>query len=190
MKAIVIRKNYPWEAGGTIGWCFVADSALSNVGKPFYLPGALGIVDAHLTVAIRFSRLGKGISSRFASRYYQEMAPAVHFRLPEYGKTLLEEALPDDASFNFDRSLMVGEFIPFDILDRFELWKNGERVAEFDFSELRVGIDKCIEVVSLFNTIKMGDLMMPALCEGVEIEEGDTLEVKKDGDRCFVVKVK
>lgn len=188
MKAIVMTNNSPGETDAA--WCFISDSAVSNTGKPFYLPDHLGPTEACLTVALKISRLGKGIDKKFAPRYYQEIAPAIHFRLPEYKQLLMQRGLPADPSFNFDRSLVVGDFLPFSPDFEVELWSNGVKISTFNLDSPGFRVDACIEAVSRLNTLKMGDLLLPGLSEGLLIKEGDLLEVKIGGQRIFPVKVK
>lgn len=196
MKGIVFENNY-MEKGGRdsgsslpVGWRLIADSAVSNTGKPFYLPESQGPTEMCLTFAIKISRLGKSISPKFSSRYYCEMAPAVNFRLPALAKTLREQGLSEDPSRNFDKCLMIGDFMPFDEEKKVEARLNGEPCIEFSFSNLRKNIDECISEISRMNTLKMGDILLPGLTEGVSLKEGDLLEIFIDGARAFHVKIR
>lgn len=186
MKAIVMVKNQECS-----GWFYIADSAISNTGKPFYLPEGSGPVAGALSIAIRISRLGKGISSKFASRYYSEIAPAVHFHLPELASKLRECGLPTDPSHNFDRALMVGEFKPFSPDAAATLRLNGEVVTELSLQNPSVDTDKAIEDISRMNTLKMGDLLLPALSHDIILNEGDLMEVAwEKGEKAFHVKIR
>ncbi|MCH5227346.1 MAG: fumarylacetoacetate hydrolase family protein [Muribaculaceae bacterium] len=191
MKVIVVPDNYGDKGERELtGWYFIADSAVTNTGKPFYLPEDKGRVSVSLSTAVRFNRLGKGISPKFASRYYTEHAPALHFRLTDYAAQLKENGLPEDPARSFDRSLFVGEFTPIKGEDKFTLHVNGREVSEYILSELHTGIDQLISEVSKMNTIKMGDLLLPGLSQETEIKEGDLLEVRLNGEKAFQVRVK
>ena len=191
MKTFVIADNYGRNAiEGEPGWYFLSDSAVTNTGKPFYLPEGRGKTFASLSIAVRFGRLGKSISKEFAPRYYSEFAPALHFYLPEYERRLREMKLPTDAARNFDKSLFVGDFRPIEELSAFELIRNKERVAVFDPGQLCYGIDQLISLISVMNTIKMGDMLVPGLSRGIEPEEGDLLEIGCGDFRAFHVKVR
>lgn len=191
MKTFVIANNYsPVKTPFNLGWYFLTDSAISNTGKPFYLPENLGKTSVHLGLAIRFSRLGKGILPEFASRYYSEYAPVLHFTLPEYADRLKENGLPEDAARSFDRSLIVGEFKEKNSFEILTLKMNGESKSIFDIEKLNLNVDDIIFSVSRMNTIKIGDLIIPGLNGNFEIKEGDFLEVFQGEERSFYVKVK
>ena len=191
MKAFVIVNNYgPENAAKEPGWYFIADSAVTNTGKPFYLPENLGEAAVSLAPAIRISRLGKYVAPKFAHRYWSEMAPAVHFYFPEYERKLLEGGLPADTARNFDRSLFVGDFQPFEETTVIEFWKNGEKVSVFSFDSLHKNINDMISRISVMNTIKMGDLLLPGLAQPLTVEIGDRLDVKIGNKEAFTIKVK
>lgn len=190
MKIFVIENNYEVPVNDELSWYFLADSALTNTGKPFYLPEKHGNVIVSLSVAVKISRLGKFISQNFAPRYYGEFAPALHFRLPDFEKKLVDSGRSPDASRSFDRSLFVGDYSPAKDFKIIKLFQNGVKVAEFDVYALANQIDKLISSVSVMNTLKMGDILLPGLSGNIELKEGDLLEVKQDDLVSFIVKVK
>lgn len=106
MKTIVI------ESASPLSWYFIADSALINAGKPFFIPEFADEFEAFLAPVVRINRIGKSIASRFAERYYTEIAPAVHFRASKLRRQLLAAGLPTDPSHSFDRAMIVGSFLP------------------------------------------------------------------------------
>lgn len=191
MKVFVTENNYGEDCRKKpLGWYFLADSAVSNTGKPFYLPENRGKVVATLSAAIRVSRLGKSVAPKFANRYYSEIAPVLHFTLPDYKSELLKEGVSADASRNFDRSLFVGNFLPYSLETDFRLNKNGEEVSDFRIDFLCKNINEVLREISVMNTLKMGDLVLPGLSYEVEIKEGDLLEVLQDDIRAFHVKIR
>lgn len=191
MKIVVMVNNYnPLMDSGNSGWYLLADSAVTNTGKPFYLPEEMGKTQVSVCGAIKISRLGKSISPQFAARYYSEYAPSLHFTLPEYGEKLKKAGLPEDASRSFDRSLFLGDFIPIKDKEPLKLKINGEIKIEFDFKQLNLKIDEIISSVSKMNTMKIGDIIVPGLSRFIEIKEGDFMEVVKGEERLFHVKVK
>ena len=191
MKVLVAANNYQsGQKDGVIGWFLLADSAVINTGKPFYLPEGYGVVTVSLGVALKISRLGKGILKKFANRYYSEFAPVLHFSLPDYERQLIEMGLPGDAARSFDKSLIVGEGKDKENFKEPELWKNGEKIFSYSFSDLSLSPDEIIAEVSLLNTLKMGDLIVAGVSPAIKIEEGDFLEVKSGEERVFHVRVK
>lgn len=192
MKVIVIDNNFQGDVK-PVSWYVVADSALSNSGKPFYIPEEGGEVEVHLSMAVRFSRLGKYIEPRFAKRYFKEIAPALHFRLEEMKRELITLGLPVSAAVSFDRSVMADKYRniedDYDSL-KVELLKNGESVGSLKPADMANPLEELIHRYSKTNTIKMGDVMLPAVGPGLKIKEGDRLDVIFCGEPSFTVKIK
>ncbi|MCH5235593.1 MAG: hypothetical protein J1E16_09875 [Muribaculaceae bacterium] len=191
MKIFVIVNNYPQSTlPSHQGWYLLADSAMTNTGKPFFIPENIGTVNAYLGIAIKISRLGKHIETKFAHRYYSEWAPVVHFVFKTVEERLGNDHLPLDASRSFDRSLFVGDFKPLEELDDIALYKDGELKQIFSMSKILSNPDEVIRNVSDINTLKIGDIIVPALTEPTEVIIGNFLEVKKGDERLFHVKMK
>lgn len=193
MKAIAITNNLRIpgsEPEGKQGWFFIADSGVSNTGKPFYLPEGVGKTVAAVGIAVRISRLGKSVQPKFASRYFREIAPAIYFHLPELEEKLLREGLPGDAARSFDRCLMIGEYREYSPEATVELIINGEHKTGISGAMLVKPIEECIAMVSRLNTLKMGDVVLPGMSRGIELKEEDVIEVKGTGMTGFRVKVK
>lgn len=191
MKVFAFENNYKELSNNpNIGWFLIADSAVTNTGKPFYLPENVGRTMVSLTIAIRISRLGKCIEPKFSTRYYSEYAPALHFMLPDYGNQLRAEGFSMDAAHNFDKSLFVGDFKPLEEISNLELKINDNTETEFCIDSLVYPLENLISVVSRMNTLKMGDLLLPGLSRKIELKEGDLLEVVTGEEKAFQVRVK
>lgn len=207
MKAIVFPFNNSressgkaWSTGKTAeakeniergkSWFVLADSTVSNTGKPFYLPDELGACSAHLALVVKISRLGKGISPKFGERYFKEIAPAVLFSLPEFEKRLKDSGLSLDAARNFDRALMVGEFEEFNILKHASLKLNEEAKAEFSIGDLSWPIEDLISDFSQFNTVKMGDYIIAGISGNIDLKQDDILHVEFNDRHSFSVRIK
>lgn len=193
MKAIVFNCNYAnpdKPCQNSADWYIVADSAVSNVGKPFYLPDEFGETVAALGLALRINRLGKGIQKKFAQRYFQEMSPALVYSLPQYALQLTQRGASPDPALSFDRCLMAGEPIPFQPDAKMELKINGDTQSTFSLENLNYSIGHCIENFTRINTIKMGDILIPGISPGIRLNEGDFLQVFCNGIEAFMVKVK
>lgn len=194
MKAIVFQ-NYLKEEPGKpeITWYSVADSSLSNIGKPFYIPEDCGKVTVSLGIALKCCKLGKYIEPRFAYRYYKEFAPVLHFILSDLRKLLTQKKLPWTSAVSFDKSVVIGDWR--ELPERPEglnliLKLNGKIEREWHYNKMICGPEILIHEFSKMNTIKMGDIMIPDVTEGLLINEGDYLEVLTDGKTAFSVKVK
>lgn len=187
MKTIVIESDSP------LSWYFIADSALVNAGKPFFIPEFADEFEAFLTPVVRINRIGKSIGTRFAERYYTEIAPAVHFRASKLRRELLSSGLPTDPSHSFDRAMTVGTFIPVsDFLSDslMTMLKNGVPVAVCDAVKIKAAVGPLLEAVSRSNTIKMGDHLVPHLSNPVEIGIGDKLDVALGSETLLTIHIK
>lgn len=194
MKIIVLENNYENQPDDDIlGWYLISDSALTNWGKPFFFPLDESKVVVSASLGIRISRLGKSISPRFAKRYYHEVAPMLHFCFPNIKKKLINQGLSCSRAVSFDKSLFYGKFseITEDIDKlKLEIKLNGETKDIFDVSKLKLGIDKVIAKISEMNTLKMGDLILPAQSKPLEINIGDLIELQNCCMQPLTVKVK
>lgn len=191
MKIFVLVNNYdPTDCASRQGWYMLADSALTNTGKPFFMPEDIGEVTASLGLAVRVSRLGKHVETKFAGRYYTEVAPAVHFVLKSCENRLRESGLPEDPARSFDRALFAGDFRPKEELKDFQLHKDGKLLRDFSIKKMVCPIDEVIRKVSELNTLKIGDMIVVALTEPLDVQTGDLLEVKDKDERLFHIKVK
>lgn len=191
MKTFVIERNengLPPES-----WYFLPDSAITNPGKPFFIPEMTDTIEAQALLALKINRLGKTIAPRFAHRYFSEVALGIHFTAPLLKKELLEKGLSPDRSRGFDRSLFLTEFIPceeFSKHSEISFLKNGELTATLspDLSDDATG--DCFAAISAENTLKMGDILIPHLSRGIRINIGDTLEIRKDTTPLLRIEIK
>lgn len=190
MKVFVVENNYGECRPDESGWFILADSAMSNTGKPFYTPENLGKVEVALAQAVKVSRLGKHVAEKFAERYYDSTAPALLFSLPDYKRKLTEAGLPPDAARNFDRALVVADFMPKGDEARYELRINNQPATAFENEKLCRKVENLIPELSFLNTLKMGDVIVAGMTAPLEIRPGDILEVFNGDERSFHVKVK
>lgn len=193
MKTFVFDNNYNQSPLPQISsWYFLTDSSLTNAGKPFFIPDFAGEFEAIPVIAIRINRLGKSIAPKFAGRYYCEFATAIHFRAKDLMLTLVSRHLPADRATSFDRSLIMGEWLPVPSEDEIKvvMSKNGVPVGEFDSKRLTLSIKETVSEASRANTLKMGDLIIPGLSEGVGIAINDVLELSHNGTPTLAVHIK
>lgn len=198
MKVIVFPRNYK-ESGqleedekgkDSLNWYLLADSALTNTGKPFYMPQDMGKVTVSLSVAIRINRLGKSIAGKFASRYFSESAPVLNFQFSELKEKLQKRGLDITPAINFDRCLFIGEFRRLEDQQEIYLVKNGAQKLEWDRTKLLLREEELIENISRLNTLKMGDIILPGLSGNIEVGLEDKFVVKRGVEEEFYVKVK
>lgn len=148
------------------------DSSLLRKNKPFFLPDFSDNIHYELEVVVKISKLGKSISPKFASRYYDEITAGIDITARDIQTRLSKSMLPWEISKGFDGSAPIGEFIPVgtagDIrsLD-FHLEINGRVVQRGNTSDMIFGVDELISYISRYFTLKTGDLIFTGTPPGV-----------------------
>lgn len=173
MKAIAVVSGNEWPGESKENedslrrdaFIDIPDSCLIRSGKPFFIPEFDSEFGAYCSLAVRISRLGKCIAPRFAGRYWEEFSIGVSIRGDRTLAMLREQGLPWSGALVFDRSLILGDYLPKDA------WQPGARLSmrlqedEIDITrDLTVDdIDAAIALVSRHNTIRQGDIILVRL---------------------------
>lgn len=175
-----------------MSWYFLADSSLTNAGKPFFIPDFAKSFEAIPVIAVRINRLGKSVAPRFAHRYFTTYAPALHFRAADLIRELKDGGLSPDRACSFDRSLIMADFIPFPENGEvtLEMKINGRATECFETVRMSLSLAQVIAEASRTNTLKIGDLIIPALPEGHKVSIGDLFELQINGNNVLSVQIK
>lgn len=123
----------------TVRMVLKSDSSLMVNRKPFFIPDWSKDVRYAPAVVVRVCKLGKHVSAKFASRYYDSIAPAANLYAEDY--RVLGDSI---RAWAFDNSLPVGTFMP---------------LENYMPEDLIISIDEAIEQVSQLMTIRQGDLI-------------------------------
>ena len=188
MKIICIGLNYRKHAM-EMGWTVPAepvvflkpDSSILKNNKPFFLPDFSTNIHYEVEVVIKISKLGKGISARFASRYFDEITLGIDITARDLQKRQAEAGMPWEISKCFDGAAPLGSFIPVTSIKNtgdidFRLDINGKTVQESNTSDMIFGFSEIIEYVSKFFTLKTGDLIFTGTPPGVgQLHKNDNL---------------
>lgn len=159
-----------------------ADSSLLKDRKPFFIPDELGTIEYEAEIVVRVCRLGKSISERFASRYYDAVTVGIDFTARDLLRKLSQQGLPWDMSKSFDGAAVLGEWVSKNkFLDiqrlRFHLDVNGETKQEGCTSDMIYKVDEIISYISRFFTLKTGDLIYTGCpTSGFPVHINDRLE--------------
>lgn len=161
MKLIVFNRvaGDPVEAVPAID--LIPDSAIILPGRPIFLPVFSSNWKAELLPAVRISRLGKAIKSRFAPRYYDAMTLLLRLRPIDLEEELHAKELSTAIASSFDNCIQLGEWLelPPEGIDRdIEISFSGQSV---NLTPSQIKINEAIESVSRFLTIKNGDIIAP-----------------------------
>lgn len=157
------------------------DSAILKKNKPFFLPDFSDDLQFETEIVLRISKLGKGISRKFAARYYDAMTVGIDFTARDLQRKLSAAGNPWELSKTFDGSAPLGEFISREKLPapdriKFRLEVNGMVRQKGDTADLIFPFDEIISYVSRFYTLKTGDLIFTGTPAGVgPVKKGDNL---------------
>lgn len=122
------------------------DTALHINKRPFFIPDYADPCVMHLHRALHICRLGKNISERFASRYYDSVTLCARMEAP---------GIPPAIGRTFDECISVGEWLTINAL---ESAQNAESDSEKrSFSALA---SQAISEVSKYFTLRQGDVIL------------------------------
>jgi 2-keto-4-pentenoate hydratase/2-oxohepta-3-ene-1,7-dioic acid hydratase in catechol pathway len=148
------------------------DSCILKNNKPFFLPGFSSMIHYEVEVVIRISKLGKGISAKFAHRYYDELTLGIDITARDIQNRNSAAGLPWELSKCFDGAAPLGRFVPvssikdIDNID-FRLEINGRVVQHGNTSDMIFSINEIVSYVSKYFTLKTGDLIFSGTPSGV-----------------------
>jgi 2-keto-4-pentenoate hydratase/2-oxohepta-3-ene-1,7-dioic acid hydratase in catechol pathway len=148
------------------------DSSILRKNKPFFLPDFSSEIHYEVEVVAKISRLGKGISPKFAPRYYNEITVGIDITARDLQTRLSKARLTWEISKSFDGAAPIGNFIPVssvkDISNLgFRLKINDKTVQQSNTSDMIFGINEIVSYVSKFFTLKTGDLIFTGTPSGV-----------------------
>jgi 2-keto-4-pentenoate hydratase/2-oxohepta-3-ene-1,7-dioic acid hydratase in catechol pathway len=188
MKIICIGLNYRKHAM-EMGWpvpdepvvFLKPDSSILKNNKPFFLPDFSANIHYEVEVVIKISKLGKGISAKFAPRYFDEVTLGIDITARDLQSRLAAAGMPWEISKCFDGAAPLGRFIPvtgiMDMADMdFRLEINDKVVQKSNTSDMIFGFNEIVEYVSKFFTLKTGDLIFTGTPPGVgQLQRNDNL---------------
>jgi len=188
MKIICIGLNYRKHAL-ELGWPVPSepvvflkpDSSILKNNKPFFLPDFSTDINYEVEVVLKISKLGKGISAKFAHRYFDEITLGIDITARDLQTRLKTAGMPWELSKCFDGGAPLGKFIPVerirDMADLdFRLEINNKVVQKGNTSDMIFGCNEIIEYVSKYFTLKTGDLIFTGTPPGVgQLQRNDNL---------------
>lgn len=188
MKIICIGLNYRKHAL-ELGWTIPdepvvflkPDSSILKNNKPFFLPDFSVNIHYEVEVVIKISKLGKGISAKFAPRYFDEVTLGIDITARDLQSRLKASGMPWELSKCFDGAAPIGNFIP--VTDKmnmanlhFRLEINDKVVQKGNTSDMIFGFNEIVEYVSRYFTLKTGDLIFTGTPPGVgQLHKNDNL---------------
>lgn len=173
-----------------------ADTAALRDNKPFFLPDFSNEIHYETELIIKFNRIGRNISPRFAHRYYEEIGLGVDFTARDLQKRLKQDGKPWEISKAFDNSAVIGSFLPkeeFEDIQNidFHLDLNGNIVQKGNSKDMIFSVNELIAYISKFFTIKIGDILFTGTPVGVgKVNIGDRLQGYISDKKMFDFQVK
>ena len=174
MTILVLHNNYSFSAlseqdafssaPSDLIYYTLPETSLQRNGKPVFLPDYANPAQLEVHLAVRICRLGRHISARFASRYYDAVTVMPHFIAPALWEKTQKLGLPWDAALGFDNATPLGEFVeitPSTVsqLD-FSLRVDGEVQMAGSTAQWLHHVDEVIAEVSQYFTLRRGDILL------------------------------
>jgi 2-keto-4-pentenoate hydratase/2-oxohepta-3-ene-1,7-dioic acid hydratase in catechol pathway len=157
------------------------DSSVLKNNKPFFLPGFSDNIHYEVEVVIKICKLGKGISAKFARRYFDEVTVGIDITARDLQSRQAASGMPWEISKCFDGAAPVGSFIPVSSINDmenldFRLEINDKIVQQSNTTDMIFGFNAIVEYVSKFFTLKTGDLIFTGTPPGVgQLKRNDNL---------------
>jgi 2-keto-4-pentenoate hydratase/2-oxohepta-3-ene-1,7-dioic acid hydratase in catechol pathway len=172
------------------------DSALLRNNQPFFYPDFSTDIHYEVEIVVKINRLGKNVATKFAHRYYSEIAIGIDFTARDLQKKCKEKGLPWEIAKSFDGAAPISDFISLNKFDdinniNFRLEINGKEVQKGNTGEMIFKVDELIEHVAKYMTIKIGDYLFTGTPAGVgPVKIGDRLTAYIENEKLldFVIK--
>lgn len=151
----------------------VADSALVTRSKPLFLPEWDDDFRTVPALAFRIGKLGKTVARRFASRYFDGVAPALLTFGASSLASLRRRGEPLQSALSFDGAVVAGTFLnPREAGEvRFSFYKASGAEAEAEI-EVKAAPGEAAETAALLleqisarNLMRNGDLLLIPLSD-------------------------
>jgi 2-keto-4-pentenoate hydratase/2-oxohepta-3-ene-1,7-dioic acid hydratase in catechol pathway len=172
------------------------DSSILKNNKPFFLPGFSSMIQYEAEIVIKISKLGKGISAKYAHRYYDELTVGIDITARDIQNRHSAAGLPWELSKCFDGAAPLGMFIPVSSVSdlknlEFRLEINKKVVQKGNTSDMVFDFNEIIAYVSKFFTLKTGDLIFTGTPSGVgPLKKNDNLVAYLGEERVLNFKIK
>lgn len=171
-------------------------NALLQDNEPFYYPNFTVDLQYECELVVQMCKNGKGISEKYASRYYDKAGLGIDFTARDIQKQLKEAGHPWEKAKAFDHSAVLGQLLPLSVVGditnmHFHLLKNGAQVQQGHTAGMLFSVDKLIAYISKFFTLNIGDLIFTGTPAGVgRVQIGDRLEGFLENETMFDFYVK
>jgi 2-keto-4-pentenoate hydratase/2-oxohepta-3-ene-1,7-dioic acid hydratase in catechol pathway len=178
--------------GRGVSYYLKPDTALLRNNAAFYYPDFTTQLEAQICAVVRLCRLGRSISERFAARYYDAVGAGVTFTAADLLARCKAEAQPWDTALSFDYSAAVSrEFIGMAQWreSRYRMRAHADADIPLSPGNMQL-VDKIIEYVSNFMTVKIGDYLFIPLSPPFQVRRGQRIETFLMDNKMVEVEIK
>jgi 2-keto-4-pentenoate hydratase/2-oxohepta-3-ene-1,7-dioic acid hydratase in catechol pathway len=204
MKIFCIAHNYPGHDkerpdgyGDNPVFFMKPDTALLRNNQPLYYPKFTQDLRCEVELVLRICRLGRGVSERFAHRYYSEVGVGIAFTAGDLQRECRQKGLPWEVckSFDYSASVSAGFIALPELWDasaiNFSLDLNGETVQQGSSGSMIFGFNRLTSYLSGFMTFRMGDLVFTGSpSSSVAVKIGDKLVAKLEEKAMLSVEIR
>lgn len=199
MKAIAINRNPGQPLIHPLSVTLYADSAITPMRRPIFLPDFSEQWIARVLPACRISRLGKTIGDKFSGRYFDAVTLCVHLVPREWVSESEAGTLHSDIAGMFDNALVTGQWIPYQSPTlASEASASSNSGFEINIGQLKatlraedIDFERAITETSKFATLKTGDIIMPCTLEvELPVEVGTEIKCLLNGQIALDFKLK
>ena len=148
------------------------DSAIIRKNAPFFFPSFSKEIHHEIELLVKINRVGKNIQEKFAHKYYHEIGLGIDFTARDLQSKAKSKGLPWTIAKGFDGSAPISPFLPkaeFPDLQNinFGLEIDGEIRQKGNTRLMLFSIDYIISYLSIFFTLKEGDIIFTGTPKGV-----------------------
>ncbi len=204
MKIICVEKNYADHALKLDNEVLEEpilfskpETALVPKHNPFFIPDFSEDIHCTVELVVRINKHGKNVQEKFAHKYYDQVTVGIDFTARDIGEKLKAKGLPWEKAKSFDGSVAVGKFIDLSQLTGsnspcFHLLLNNQKVQLGSSSQMLYSIDKLISYISIFFTLKVGDLLFTGAPsdKGNKVSPQDKWEAFIEDEKLLSINVK
>ena len=173
------------------------DTAILRNNAPFYYPDFSKDIHHEVELVMRISKDGKSIEVKFAPKYYDAIGVGIDFTARDLQQKAKDKGLPWDIAKGFNGSAPISDkFLPVDQFKalgniNFKLEIDGQLKQQGNTSLMLFSFDYIISYLSIFFTLKTGDLIFTGTPKGVgPIAPGNKLSAYIEDEKLleFVIK--
>ena len=172
------------------------DTSLIKDNQPFYYPEFSKDIQHEVELVLKINKPGKNIQTKFANKYYDEIGIGIDFTARDIQAECKKKGLPWEKAKAFDGAAPIGKFVnKIQFGDEkninFYLNINGDTIQKGNTKDLLFSFDTIIAYVSIFFTLKTGDLIYTGTPKGVgPVKIGDRLEAYMENQKLLDFEIK